>query len=244
MLNLEYLKDRMNQISPKSEEKTINYVTFEEGKSYDIRFLPLENGSFCEEFWIYYGIANQFFRCTFKNNKPDPVHEKHMQLMTNAQYRNDKKFMKPFIPKLKCVAPVIIRGQEDKGVQVFTFTEYVYSDIIRIFLDEKYNNAVDPVHGYDVRCHVSRSDKGYLRYKFQPATQSSGLNMDLSVLKESMPDLELCYTEYDPAKMQELVDNYVNTNMAFSGPNAWNPGNDSWKNASAVSWDAEKIKPF
>jgi len=254
MLNIQYLKNRMNDIQqPKEVEKEIKYVNFEEGKTYKVRFLPMENGSFCNEYWLYYGIAKQFFKCTHKLNKPDPIHEEFLKIQQDPGLSNNWNYCKPFKPKLRCAAPVIVRGEEHKGVQVFTFNEKIYGDLISIFIHEKYQNAVDPVNGFDIVVKAYKKDK-WLRFDIKGDEWSTQLNMDISALTDDFPDLDKIYTEYDYDRMNEYLRAYNNLNkpQQFKTEQSGDqtpPWKSSW-NQNQPAWqpnqynEQEKVKPF
>lgn len=239
MLNIDYLKNRMQQIEVKNPHKEIKYVNFEEGKTYSVRFLPMDNGNFCKEYWLYYGIANQFFRCTFKEGKPDPIKEEFDRSMLDEELKNNWNYMKAFKPKLRCAAPVIVRGEEHKGVQVFTFNEKIYKDLISIFISPKYQNAVDPVSGFDLEIKAYKTRENWLRFDIKPADLPSQLNMDISVINDTTPNLDEIFTEYDYEKMNDLLRNYVNLNKPAQ----------SWQSNAKQPWDASTpwnagVKPF
>jgi len=59
-------------------------------------------------------------------------------------------------PKARIFAPVLVRGEEDKGVVWIDFPRKVYKDILNLITDEEWGDMTDPKKGYDI---VIRKDQ-------------------------------------------------------------------------------------
>jgi len=61
---------------------------------------------------------------------------------------------KKLYPKLRVFAPVIVRGEEDKGVRFYEFGKMVYQELLGVMADEDYGDITDIQKGRDVTVEV------------------------------------------------------------------------------------------
>lgn len=124
-------------------------------KTYDIRLLPLVGPnkmipSFCYEAWIYFNLPGKgYVQAPSKLMQPqdDPIKFAH-DVEINSGNR-DSKFLTGLTPKLRCISLVIVRGEEEKGPQLWTYNHKVYRQIIQGFVDANADLS-DPQTGRDI----------------------------------------------------------------------------------------------
>lgn len=255
MLDINLLKSRMGKLGDVQIQKEIKYLDLNIGETKSIRFLPLTDGNFCKEFHLYYGIASNYFVAPCKSGKPDPVAEQ----LEADKHCGVPGYLKPFTPKLRCVAPVLVRGEEDKGIQIFTFNQFVYLDIIRkITTNPKFHNATDPIDGFDFTVSRTKADtKSYAIITVNPSQQRplfDNPHQDLESFMDTMPDIDSIYTEYDYEKMKDILSIYTRTNRPPALNNSYNGQSSEWVKpwdggSTTSSWQSgyhpsEKAKPF
>jgi len=61
---------------------------------------------------------------------------------------------KKLYPKLRVFAPVIVRGEEDKGVRFYEFGKMVYQELLGVMADDDYGDITDIQKGRDVTVEV------------------------------------------------------------------------------------------
>jgi hypothetical protein len=61
---------------------------------------------------------------------------------------------KKLYPKMRTFAPVIVRGEEDKGVRFWEFGKMVYQELLGVMMDEDYGDITDIAQGRDVTVEV------------------------------------------------------------------------------------------
>ena len=62
-----------------------------------------------------------------------------------------REIAKSLFPRTRYYAAVIVRGQEDQGIQIWDFSQTVYQSIVQdILLNEEYGDITDPHNGTDV----------------------------------------------------------------------------------------------
>ena len=58
------------------------------------------------------------------------------------------RLAKKLSPKLRVFAPVIVRGEEDKGVRLFEFSKTIYLELLSIADDEDYGDFGNPFYDF------------------------------------------------------------------------------------------------
>jgi hypothetical protein len=80
----------------------------------------------------------------------DPIAEFGNQLW-NEGTEASKQEARNFFPRMRVFAPVVVRGEEDKGVRIWGFSKTTYESLLNIVLDPEYGDITDPHTGTDIR---------------------------------------------------------------------------------------------
>ena len=86
-------------------------------------------------------------------SESDPI----MEFATTLKKSGDKEnaeLAKKLWPKLRVFAPVVVRGEEDKGVRFYEFGKMVYQELLGVMADEDYGDITDIQKGRDVTVEV------------------------------------------------------------------------------------------
>jgi hypothetical protein len=132
----------------------------QEGK-YQIRFVPskLDPRNPFREIFVHYGFSKfPIFSLTNWGEK-DPIVEFAKQLRKTDDKEN-WSLAKKLDPKLRVYAPVIVRGEEDKGVRLWEFGKEIYLQLLGIAEDEDYGDYTDINEGRDFTVDVVKGDVG------------------------------------------------------------------------------------
>ena len=147
--------DSLNKESkPKNKEKKdytlIYWKPKEEGK-YQIRFVPSKLDTPTKPFqevFMHYGDGKFPIVALSNWGEKDPIVEFTKQLRKSSEPQN-WSLAKKLDPKLRVFAPVIVRGEEDKGVRLFEFSKTIYMELLSIAEDEDYGDFSDVAEGFD-----------------------------------------------------------------------------------------------
>ena len=155
-----------------------------EGKTV-IRIVPWKDNPenpFIELYFHYLGNKTHLSPLSYGNR--DPIAE-FADALRSDQSRDPKERYaeaRPFMPKLRTYIPVIVRGEEDKGVQLWELNGKLVKDIYSVLAhpDYKDENLMDPETGYDFTVTVSPTDKTFAGnpvkdIKLQPRRKPSPL---------------------------------------------------------------------
>ncbi len=99
-----------------------------------------------KEVLMHYGINNRTMMSLANFNEKDPIVEFAQGLRKSGDKEN-WSLAKKLEPKMRIFAPVIVRGEEDKGVRLWEFGKQVYMDLLSIAEDEDVGDYTDPITG-------------------------------------------------------------------------------------------------
>ena len=85
-----------------------------------------------KEVLVHYGIGNRTMISLVNFGEKDPIVEFAKQLATAGDKEN-WVMSKKLEPKMRVFAPVIVRGEEEKGVRLWEFGKQIYAELINNF---------------------------------------------------------------------------------------------------------------
>jgi len=146
--------DNLNQASkPKQTEKkdyTLVYWKPKEEGKYQIRFVPskINKDNPFQEVFMHYGVGKYPIVALTNWGEDDPIVDITKKLRKSTETEN-WRLAKQLDPKMRVFAPVIVRGEEDKGVRLFEFSKTIYMELLSIADDEDYGDFTDINQGFD-----------------------------------------------------------------------------------------------
>jgi hypothetical protein len=225
-MNLDAIKNKLGalQSQGKSKEK-IDYTQSlwkpkQEGK-FQIRIVPskLDKTNPFKEVFVHYGMSKFPMYALTNWGEKDPIVEFAKQL----QKTNDKenwKLSKKLEPKMRVFAPVVVRGEEDKGVRLWEFGKEIYMQLLGIADDEDYGDYTDINEGRDFTVETVMGDiggrqglKSSIRIKPKTSPLSTSKN-DIELWLEEQPDILELQRKIEFDKMKELLQNWLNPENA------------------------------
>ena len=131
------------------------------GKS-QIRIVPYafdKSNPFIEMFF-HYEIGKRTMVSPTSFGRPDPIVEFAEKLKRSGN-KEDWKLGKKIEPKFRCYVPVIIRGEEEKGVRFWSFGKQIYQELLGVIADP---DLLAGRHGTTYLFEIKRDNKA----KFTP----------------------------------------------------------------------------
>jgi hypothetical protein len=214
-IDLEAIKRRVAELS--GVKKTSSVQMWKPGLGeYKIRCLPWKNAGEGQPFmerWFYYIGENAGLLAPNQFGKPDPINDLIRKLYSSGK-PDDRTLAKKLAPKMRCYAPVIVRGEEDKGVQVWAFGKIVYQRMLGFFLDEEVGDILDPSQGFDLKVTISKAQgKQFNDTMVDPARRPSKLHEDQKVASgwlEAIPNLDDMYRLKSTQEIEAVLNNWLN----------------------------------
>ena len=160
-MDLNEIKNRLAKLNNKgggsssTSDFKANFWKPPVGEKAQIRIVPYKhNKDFpFSELYFYFGIGKPRMIALSNFDESDPILEFASQLRKSGNNEN-KELAKKLFPKMRTFAPVIVRGEEDKGVRFYEFGKMVYQELLGVMSDEDYGDITDIQNGRDITVEV------------------------------------------------------------------------------------------
>jgi hypothetical protein len=158
-MDLNEIKNRLAKLNNKggggSSDFKNNFWRPPVGEKSVVRIVPYtHNKDFpFTELYFYFGIGKPRMIALSNFDESDPILEFASQLRKSGNNEN-KELAKKLFPKMRTFAPVIVRGEEDKGVRFYEFGKMVYQELLGVMADEDYGDITDVASGRDITVEV------------------------------------------------------------------------------------------
>lgn len=221
-MDLNSIKNKLSALQSAGQKKEkVDYSKYlwkpkQEGK-YQIRIVPsiLNKQNPFQELFVHYGFGKFPIYALTNWGEKDPIVEFAKQLRTT----NDKenwKLSKKLEPKMRVFAPVIVRGEEEKGVRMWEFGKEVYMQLLGIADDEDYGDYTDINEGRDFTLEAIMGDIGGrqgLKTSIRIKPKTSPLSTDKSDIESwlvNQPNILEIQRKIEFDKLKEILQNWLN----------------------------------
>jgi hypothetical protein len=223
-LNLDAIRKRLNQLSGNNTQQNI-FWKLSEGEEATIRLLayPNNNGQPFKELYFYYNIgSNRGLLAPYQYGKPDPFQE----LISKLREENSpeaSELVKKLYPKMRCYAPVIVRGEEEKGVQIWSFGKQLYQTFLSIMLDEDYGDITNPLTGRDLKVKSTKMPgRSWPSTEALPRGSQTPLSKNQEQAKQwldNIPDLDSVFTLKSYEELEKIINDWLSEDSDDSNDN-------------------------
>jgi hypothetical protein len=216
-IDLDAIRRKLGQLSGQNSKKN-KFWRPTEGEDATIRLLSFadNDGQPFKELWFYYNIGNNPGMLTPNQfGDPDPIQELINTLRNESRdNKSAYELQKKLWPKMRCFAPVIVRGEEDKGVRLWSFGKMVYQELLGYMLDEDYGDITDVKAGRDLKISCRKQPgKKWAETKVTPRVKQTPLSSDKKQSDEwleSVPDPMDLYTVKTYAELSKIINDWMN----------------------------------
>lgn len=204
-MDLNTIKSKLQNLQQKSSPREkIDYTQIywkpQIGKQ-QIRIVPsLFNPSNpFSEVKIHYGITNKVMISPLNFGEKDPIAD-FASLLRGGEYDKEKYVLaKKLDPKVRIFAPVIVRGEEDKGVRLWQFGKNIYEELLSLASDEEIGDYTDIVQGRDITVETVGPEATGTNYN----KSSIRVRLKTSPLSEDAPLVEQ-WTKNQPNPLEQF----------------------------------------
>ena len=189
-----YPKSR--RFKPSVGKQTVRVVPFKYNKDYPFT-----------EMKFYYGIGSRKVIASPLNwGEKDPIAEFAKQLRGT----NDKenwRLAKKLDPKTRIFAPVIVRGEEMEGVQMWEFGKKVYESFLNLAADDEVGDFTDIVNGRDIKLVTTGPDTNGTKYNLttiSPSMKQTQLSSDKDLIETWLDDQQNPKETYKPLPFDDI----------------------------------------
>jgi len=220
-MDLNAIKNRLESLNqdnkPKNKEKKDYTLVYwkprQEGK-YQIRFVPskLNKNNPFQEVFMHYGVGKYPIVALTNWGENDPVVDFTKKLRATSDSEN-WRLAKKLDPKMRVFAPVIVRGEEEKGVRLFEFSKTLYLELLSVADDEDYGDFTDVSEGFDFVVTATKvQDRPGFQLGLRPKPKQTQLSEDASQVEtwlENQPVLLEERYKYTYDKLKEELQNFL-----------------------------------
>lgn len=188
------------------------------GEQYKIRIFPWNPKDAQEEWdpfqdmYFYFGLVRYGIPTLSQHGKDDPVQETINTMIEDGTPTNDP-VLKKLYPKKRTFGPVIVEGQEDKGVQYWEYGVTVENQLLEILNDDEYGDVMDFSEGRELKVSVTKSKKAtYPETTVLPGGTPKPVTKSKKQLNEwlsNLPDLSDDYEEKSYDELSKILDAYL-----------------------------------
>jgi len=222
-MDINAIKQRLNALQSTNntgKKEKIDYSKVywkpkEEGK-YQIRIVPskLNPQNPFQEVFVHYGFSKFPIYALTNWGEKDPIVEFASQLRKTNE-KDNWVLAKKLDPKMRVFAPVVVRGEEEKGVRLWEFGKEIYMQLLGIAEDEDYGDYTDIHEGRDFTVDVVKGDIGGrqgLKSSIRIKPKTTALSDDASLIKSFLneqPVLLEIQRKMDFEAIKEVLQNWL-----------------------------------
>ena len=214
-IDLAAIRKKLGQLSGQNSKKNTMWRP-EEGSETTVRLLayPNNDGQPFKELMFYYNIGNNpGLLAPYQFDKPDPIQELITKLRDEGS-KESYELAKKLYPKMRCYAPVVVRGEEERGVRLWAFGKTVYQTLLNYMLDEDYGDITDPHEGRDVRISCQKNPgQQWATTDVRPRGKDSPLSEDSSKSKQwldNIPDVNDLFELKTYEELERIINEWLN----------------------------------
>jgi hypothetical protein len=214
-IDFDAIRRKLNKLSGTNSRQNTMWRP-QEGEEHTVRLLsfPDNDGQPFKERWFYYNIGNNpGLLAPYQFSNADPIQELITKLRDDGA-KESYELAKKLYPKMRCYAPVIVRGEEDKGVRIWAFGKTVYQSLLNIMLDEDYGDITDSDDGRDVKVVCTKAPgRQWATTEVRPRGKQSPLSESKDQIKEyiaSIPSLDEMFTCKTYEELEKIVNDWLN----------------------------------
>ena len=161
--------------------------------THQIRLVCPEGGDPFFEAYYHYGMGPEGKTTVLSPRtfgEDDPIAQYGTDLW-NENTDASKEAAKRFWPKMRVFAPIVVRGEEDKGVRWWGFSRTTYQALLDVVLDPEYGDITDTEKGTDLRIDYGKKQgQSFPTTDIRPMRRTSALaeiEEQVTTLLESLP---------------------------------------------------------
>ena len=168
-----------------------------------------------KEVLVHYGIGKRTMISLVNFGEKDPIVEFARQLASSGDKEN-WVMSKKLEPKMRVFAPVIVRGEEEKGVRLWEFGKQIYAELLSLADDPDVGDYTDVIEGRDITIETTGPETNgtsYNQSKVRARTKTTPLSEDSKEVEKwlnNQPDALTIFTKYPYEDMKEALLTWLN----------------------------------
>lgn len=220
-IDLNKMRSKLEALKNRGEKDSVFWRP-DDGEQ-TIRIVPTADGDPFKEYWFHYNLGkNPGFLSPKRNfGIEDPLNDFVRQLFKDGT-DDSVKMAKDLMARQRFFAPVLVRGEEDRGVQIWGFGKMAYQQLLELVLNPDYGDITDTEEGTDLEIKYEKpAGASFPKTTITPRRRTSPMCSDAvggtdecAKLLESIPDFDSLFERKTPAEVQELLNKYLDGESA------------------------------
>jgi hypothetical protein len=124
-----------------------------------------------------------------------------------------RKMAKDISAKQRFFSPIVVRGDEDKGVQLWGYSKTIYEELLKLMLNPEYGDITDPDEGLDLVVSSSKkSGKLFAETSLTPKRKASPLASRKELMTEIInhgTDFDNLFERRTASQVAEILDSFL-----------------------------------
>jgi len=212
-LNIAALKAKLNQFTKQTNRDDAIWKPTE-GKTV-VRIVPWKDNRenpFIELYFHYLG--NKTYLSPTSHGNRDPILE-FAEKISEGGDKESWAQARIFRPKLRTYVPVLVRGEEEKGVRFYSFGKTVYQELLSIISDPDYGDITDVKNGRDVVVEYipqEKSDTNFAKTMVRPKPNQTPISDSAEKIQKFLneqPDIRSLFKEPSYAELSSVLAAYL-----------------------------------
>lgn len=176
-----------------------------------------------KEVLVHYGIGNRTMISLVNFGEKDPIVEFAKQLATTGDKEN-WVMSKKLEPKMRVFVPVIVRGEEEKGVRLWEFGKQIYAELLSLADDPDVGDYTDVIEGRDITIETTGPETNgtsFNQSKVRVRTKTTPLSEDAQEVDKwlnNQPDVYSIFKKYSYDEMKEALLSWLHPEAAADEP--------------------------
>lgn len=164
-----------------------------------------------QEVYFHYGIGNRTMISPINFGEKDPIVEFAKELRKTSEPEN-WRLAKKLEPKMRVFAPVVVRGEEEKGARYWEFGKQIYQELLSLANDEDIGDFTDTSNGFDMTVEVVQGNP-YPQTSVRVKPKQTPLSDDNDAVEKwttEQPELFKYFKKYSYDEMKEALAGFLN----------------------------------
>ena len=209
-LDMEKMKSKMASLRG---DKNDLFWRPEDGEQ-TIRIVPTSDGDPFKDYWFHYNLGkNPGFLSPKKNFGEDCPLDNFVRELFNEGTEDSIKMAKNLMARQRFFSPVIVRGEEDKGVRIWGYGKMAYQELLNLVLNPDYGDITDVKEGTDIVLTYGKpAGAQFPQTTLTPRRRSSPLAETEELTTqylEGIPDVSTLFEQKTSEQVQTMLDEFL-----------------------------------
>ena len=211
-IDLDKMKAKLNAVSGKGKKSDMFWRP-EDGEQ-TIRIVTPPDGDPFKDYWFHYNVGNvPGFLSPKRNFGEDCPLDKFVRQLFDEGGEENVKMAKSLMARQRFFSPVIVRGEEDKGVRIWGYGKTAYVELLNLVLNPDYGDITDPESGTDLVLKYGKpAGAQFPQTTLTPRRRPTPLMEDsekTAQFLDSVPDMSDLFERKTPEQIQTILDEFL-----------------------------------